>query len=458
VNSIKHPMKLKATILTLAMMGLSAAALAAPSLQTCNPMEVLHNGVSGLSYNLSCEAGSWKLAYTGSVPAGTKEVQAKYRLTVTGPRGEAFTHSRQVRLPEPAMLGQVLLREAVLLDNGDLALRACEPIGCTQYRPLGSPKAGLTEATITGSQEILRLKKEVLRLDELSTTRGAELTSAREALAARQATLLELKNEVGRLTDELGTVRSQADADRGSLMAQLRTAQAHRDDAQKALAVSQAATLTAQSAASAAQAAVATAAVAVAAPMAVPMPTIAAPIFAAPIPAIVASPEPANQGSAQMDRQLAAILGLDDELAGKYERLKLEHAETLEKLDRAQNQAALAAAKLETVLLTQSLTAQNLTIAHAELDSARHELAQLKRERVRDAAAPAAPEKACPTPIQAPTMIAKVPGEDSTELQVKDGVIGRVTSALVSANTQILALKAELDAARKSQAQPATRR
>lgn len=419
-------MKLKATLLTLALLGISAVGHAAPNLQTCNPMEVVHNGTTGLSYTLACEAGGWKMLYSGSIPAGNNEVLAKYRLTVTGEHGENFTNSRQVRLPEPAFLGQMLLREAVLLDNGDLALRACEPVGCTQYRPLGAPKAGLTESTITGSQEILRLKREVLRLDELATSRGDLLKRAQADLDARQADVAKLQADLSRVSGELSQFKDQATAERAALEGKIAEANAKRDEAERMVAATSASAKAAADAASkkllAAQQFAATV-------IEVPVPVVATVSAAAPAPK---APDVVDVGATTLERQLAAILGGDDELKGKYDRLKLEHEETLAKLERAQNQAALASAKLETVMLTQSLTAQNLTIAHNELDSARFELAQLKRERAKADVAPA--------PAPAPVVVPAAKSGDE-----KDALLGRVTSALVNSNTEIAALKAELE-------------
>lgn len=418
-------MKLKATLITLALMGLSAAASAAPSLQACSQMEVSHNGTNGLSYVMACEAGGWKMNYSGSIPAGTGEVLAKYRLSVTGERGESFTSSRQVRLPEPSMLGQVLLREAVLLDSGDLALRACDPIGCTQYRPLGATKSGLTEATITGAQEILRLKREVLRLDDLATSRGDNLAKAQAELNERQAAVVKLQNELTQVSDKLASVEQHAAAERADMTAQLATANSARDEAQRAVAAAVAAAAEAKSATVAAQDA-------------------AAHLAKKPAPA----PEIVEVQVLPPERELAAILGLDEQLARKYQSLKLEHEDTLAKLERAQNEASLASARLETLKLTQSLTAQNLSIAHAELDSAKYELAQVKN---------AAAAQAAPTPVEAPPVAAcsapaavkdAVPTskvEPAKSGDAKDALIGRVTEALVNSNAQNEALKAEIE-------------
>lgn len=377
-------MKLKSTLLALALLGITGASNAAPSLQSCNPMEVLHNGTSGLSYKLDCEAGDWKLSYTGSVPAGNRAVLAQYSLSVQSPKGENFTNARQVRLAEPALLGQSLLREAVLLDNGDLALRACDQIGCTQYRPLGSAKAGLTEATITGSQEILKLKREVLRLDDLATSRGDALDRAKEDLDRRKAAVVELELQLGRVSSELTQVKVASATQTSDLQAQLLAANEKASAAQQ---VAQTATAARE-----------------------PQPTAVEP-------------------SISKNPDFTQILDLTEVLAQKNEQLKLVQEETVAKLERAQNEAAMASARLEALKLTLQLTSQTLAVAHSDLDSARYELAQLKKDRV----APAAAE---------PLLCAK--GTNADDLAKKDALIGRVSAALVNANVELTKLKAEM--------------
>ena len=193
-------MKLK-TIALAALLAANGAAFAAPSLQTCTPMEVTHNGNSGLSYSLSCAAGGWSLKYTGSVPAGTDSVLARYRVLVNNPDGTSFTHNRSVRLPSPSLLGQALIREAVLLDNGGLALRDCEEFNCTLYRPVGAaaPLASdkVVKATITVTPEIKRLTDEASRLN-------AELVKRQGELAAQNQKVAALQREVSTLTSKLG--------------------------------------------------------------------------------------------------------------------------------------------------------------------------------------------------------------------------------------------------------------
>ncbi|KVP17377.1 hypothetical protein [Burkholderia ubonensis] len=200
-------MKLKT--IALAMMLSAGGAYAAPALQTCSPMEVTHNGGAGLSYILACNAGDWSMTYTGSVPAGTDSVLARYRVQVSNKDGSNFTQSRSVRLPSPAMLGQALLREAVVLDNGDLALRDCPEFSCTLYRPLGSAEK-LSKATITVTPEIKRLTDEAARL-------SAELTKRQAEIATQNGKVASLEKEVKELTAKLGGAEQALTATKSAL-------------------------------------------------------------------------------------------------------------------------------------------------------------------------------------------------------------------------------------------------
>lgn len=188
-------MKLK-TIALAVLLAANGAAHAAPTMQTCAPMEVTHNGNAGLSYSLQCDAGGWSMKYTGAVPAGTDSVLARYRLQVSNPDGATFSHNRSVRLPSPSLLGQALVREAVALDNGDLALRDCEAFNCTLYRPLGNAEK-VAKSTITVTPEIKRLTAEAARLN-------AELSKRQGELDAQNARVLALQAEVSTLSSKLG--------------------------------------------------------------------------------------------------------------------------------------------------------------------------------------------------------------------------------------------------------------
>lgn len=183
-------MNFKKTILAALLSATAAGAFAAPALQTCSPLEVTHSGGAGLSYSLACVAGEWRLQYVGAVPAGDEPVNAPYRLAATGPDGASFTLTRTVRLPAPAKLGQMLMREAVLLDSGDLALRDCKELGCTQYRPISSANS-LAKASVTLTPETQRLlderkglQQEVTRLQQALTEAKLQHERAMEAAVA----------------------------------------------------------------------------------------------------------------------------------------------------------------------------------------------------------------------------------------------------------------------------------
>ncbi|KVP75553.1 hypothetical protein [Burkholderia ubonensis] len=202
-------MKLKT--IALAMLLSAGGAYAAPALQTCSPMEVTHNGGAGLSYILACNAGDWSMTYTGSVPAGTDSVLARYRVQVSNLDGSNFSQTRSVRLPSPAMLGQALLREAVVLDNGDLALRDCPEFSCTLYRPLGSAEK-LAKATITVTPEIKRLTDEVARLNAELAKRQAEVTTQNGKVASLEKNVRELTAKLGGAEQSLTAAKAALDA------------------------------------------------------------------------------------------------------------------------------------------------------------------------------------------------------------------------------------------------------
>ncbi len=187
-------MKLK-TIALAMLVSAAGGAYASPTMQSCSPMEVLHDGASGISYNLKCEAGSWALNYHGSVPAGSDSVLANYGLDNTNPGRNNFPQKRSVRLPSAAMLGPALLREAVVLDTGDLALRDCADFSCTLYRPMGSG-VKLAKATITVTPEQKRLSDEASRLGDELKQRQADLSSQNARVAALEQQVRELSTKL----------------------------------------------------------------------------------------------------------------------------------------------------------------------------------------------------------------------------------------------------------------------
>lgn len=193
---------MKATLIaaSLVLAGLSGVATAAPTIQTCGAMEVTQNSNIGLSYTMLCQAGGWNLKYTGSIPAGNEPVAAQYRLDAARQDGAKFTMNRTVNTPAPAHLGRMLVREAVLLDNGELALRDCQEFACTLYRPVGF-KGNLSKATVTVTPEVKRLTDERAQLADALKTRTAELD-------AQTKTATSLKDKVSVLEKELADTKS----------------------------------------------------------------------------------------------------------------------------------------------------------------------------------------------------------------------------------------------------------
>ncbi|WP_144267394.1 hypothetical protein [Comamonas thiooxydans] len=188
----------------------AGSAFAAPAMQTCSPMEVLHDSVQGLSYNLSCTVGDWDLKYRGAVPAGMSSVLVNYKLTAQSKDGSNFTLQRQARLPSPTLLGQTLLREAVLLDDGQLALRDCPEISCSKYRPLGD-SSKLTKATVTVTPELAQLR-------EAHAMLTASLASTQAQLASRVEQVSNLESDIQRLTTALAdSSKAQGEADRAHI-------------------------------------------------------------------------------------------------------------------------------------------------------------------------------------------------------------------------------------------------
>lgn len=188
----------------------AGSAFAAPAMQTCSPMEVLHDSVQGLSYNLSCTVGDWDLKYRGAVPAGMSSVLVNYKLTARSKDGSNFTLQRQARLPSPTLLGQTLLREAVLLDDGQLALRDCPEISCSKYRPLGD-SSKLAKATVTVTPELAQLR-------EAHAMLTASLASTQAQLASRVEQVSNLESDIQRLTAALAdSSKAQGETDRAHI-------------------------------------------------------------------------------------------------------------------------------------------------------------------------------------------------------------------------------------------------
>jgi len=194
-----------------ALLAVSAgAAVAQPTLQTCASMELAHVGELGVSYRLACDAGQWHLTYSGSLPAGTDPTTIQYQLTVQNGDGARFTLNRTVGVPSPAQLGQMLVREAVQLDNGNLALRDCKAYNCTLYRPLEA-KGALVKAAVTVSPDVKRLQDERAQLLDSIAQRTAELTA--------------LKKDVEELRAQLQVAKAALEAERATAAASTRDKQ-----------------------------------------------------------------------------------------------------------------------------------------------------------------------------------------------------------------------------------------
>ena len=209
-------------IMAAALSTLAMSALADPTIQSCSPLEVNHHSDYGLSYTLLCGAGPWKLKYAGAVPAGGDGVTLQYELTVTGTAGRSVTLHRSVRLPSPAHLGQVLTREAVLLDSGAVALRDCADVGCTKYRPMVD--ATLAGAIVTISPEVQRLRTEQRQVAAEADRLREEVASSKSQCAADTEAMVaaEKNKSAAALAEVTADAKRQADRLEAKLKAENR--------------------------------------------------------------------------------------------------------------------------------------------------------------------------------------------------------------------------------------------
>lgn len=198
-NNLKKNIK-KGALFSLLTAAISATAQAAPQIQTCAPMEITYNGDKGMAYSLNCVAGPWGASYTGAVPAGVSEVTAYYRLDVTHPSGLNFSEYRHMPLNHPSHLGMGLQREAVLLENGELALRECPTAGCTLYRPIRQTPGTIRNTTPLNNQPIAKEEKNpksnVEPLKEKQKVQPSNEKQLNEQLRASKAQVQNLMTEL----------------------------------------------------------------------------------------------------------------------------------------------------------------------------------------------------------------------------------------------------------------------
>lgn len=201
-------MKLTLNALAVLCALVSLGAHAAPAYQSCGSMNVAHSGSQGVGYSLACRAGDWQFDYTGSLPAGQGPLEVQYSLRARSSGGADITLRRTLPLPAASYLAQGLMREAVLLDSGAVALRDCPAFGCTLYRPMDGV-AGLSKAAVAVTSEIRKLQAEVERLSaELSAKQArileveAQVEALKQSLSATEAAIAAQSAKAGRLVEE----------------------------------------------------------------------------------------------------------------------------------------------------------------------------------------------------------------------------------------------------------------
>lgn len=175
--------KIKLVLLALSAGLVMGTAEAAPVLQSCAPMEILHSGDAGLSFELSCKAADWVLTYQGSVPAGMGSSTVQYRVALAGKDGAKFALNRSVQLASSALLGQALAREAVSLDTGEVAFKDCREFTCATYKPMPS-QSGMSRASVVVPPEVLQLRGQVQVLQRQNTDLVSKLATCDQTLNA----------------------------------------------------------------------------------------------------------------------------------------------------------------------------------------------------------------------------------------------------------------------------------
>jgi len=342
-------MKIRALSIAL-LLSVSGLASAAPTLQSCQPMEVTHDGPSGLSYSLTCTAGTWQMNYKGSIPAGKGAETLQYRLAVTGSDGTNLQVSRSAYLADPSLLGQLLAREAVQLENGSLALRNCPDLGCTLYAPLGGD-GKLTKASITVTPEVMRLRDE---RTSRSKTLAEDLEASRTLLNFAQQRQAELEAQLekhradlqnptpakeGAVTEPSTDQRPVSDNSTGKLQADLSKVQEHVRALSGALSATEAALLESD--------------------------------------AELAKMTAQRNDIAKKAKDLSeTTLSLIDEV----DAMKDQVQQALSSKSAAEKDAAEMFTKLEAAKLTQELSTQAAKVAHMEVDSLNIQLSGVTAE------------------------------------------------------------------------------
>lgn len=212
-------MTLKLKSVLVAALLASGGAIAAPAMQSCAPMEILHSGTAGLSYSMNCSVGDWHLKYVGSVPAGTDPVTVQYTVSANNADGSRFSQVRSTRLLSPAQLGQALLREAVVLDDGALAMRDCKEAECSLYRPLGA-QSKMTKATVTVTPQLQALINEKEQLGSALAAKQAELADRNGKVAALESDVKSLQNALRLAQEDLKHANAQSEAKMSAMKSQ----------------------------------------------------------------------------------------------------------------------------------------------------------------------------------------------------------------------------------------------
>lgn len=367
----------------------SGGAFAAPTMQSCAPMEILHSGTAGLSYSMNCSVGDWHLKYVGSVPAGTDPVTVQYTVSANNADGSRFSQVRSARVLSPAHLGQTLLREAVVLDDGALAMRDCKEAECSSYRPLGA-QSKLTKATITVTPQLQALMDEKVQLSSALASKQAELADRNSKVAALENEVKSLQHALSQAQEDIKQTNAQNEAKLSALKIQFDADLEGLSAADKA--ERQQIAAQAQQQAQAGNATVAS----LSAESARTQEALAAVIQereAAKAEKLVLE-QLLKEKDAKIDdlsKNVELLAKLYKEasdaafqLVSKYQELERENKQLADTLNDMNNQLSLADAKVEAATLARDLSKQAAEVAHMDagtLHLANQKLGQMLNER-----------------------------------------------------------------------------